>query len=54
MDNSKNESNFHASGVTFEEATFASLGIDPSIANQATDDISSMRKDQNDKRKTNH
>lgn len=41
---------FECSGVTFEEGTLASLGLDPSKASACNEDISAMRAD-NDKRK---
>jgi hypothetical protein len=53
-----NESNdrkpsFQASGLTFEEATLASFGLDPSAANRTTDDIAAMQKDKKDGNKEN-
>lgn len=45
MDKEKKPLKFSAKGVTFEEATFASLGLDPEKMNMASDDVSSMKKD---------
>lgn len=44
------KSGFECTGVTFEEATLTSLGLDPSKANSCKEDISKMRKE-DDKRK---
>ena len=46
----KKKSGFECTGVTFEEATLSSLGLDPSKVSACNEDISAMRKD-DDKRK---
>ena len=46
----KKKSGFECTGVTFEEATLSSLGLDTSTASACNKEISAMRKD-DEKRK---